>query len=115
VKSEFLSIEAFNEKLQQWRGKQIKVSKLELHDLDEVTISLDSVTYEKNDMRLDDYEGLYTLQLNGDGTIQTGTSNAQPLPSALYEIPLEADALQEFNGEQFIVSTTRGVYKIELA
>ncbi|WP_246206770.1 hypothetical protein [Virgibacillus ihumii] len=111
----FLSIEEFNELLTQWNGQTIKISKLELDDLDETIVALDHISYAANTRRLDDYEPMHALQLNGTGNIQTDTASAsQVLPSSLYEIPIEDDSLYEFDGTRFLISTTRGVYKIEL-
>lgn len=112
----FLSIEEFNELLTQWNGRTIKISKLELDDLDETTVALETITYATNTRRLDDYEPMHALQLNGTGSIHSDTTDAhQILPSSLYEIPIEDDSLYEFDGTHFLISTSRGVYKIELA
>ena len=113
----FLSIEDFHEKINEWVGQQIKISKWEMDDVDETVLYLDKISYEKDTRRLDDYKALYTLHLEGEGFIQTDTkySQLEPLPAPSYEIPLEEDALYEFNGEQFIISTERAVYKLELA
>lgn len=111
----FLSIEEFNELLNEWNGQTIKISKLEMDDLDETIVSLDNISYATNTRRLDDYEPMHALQLNGTGSIETDTTDAQQiLPSSLYEIPIEDDSLYEFDGTRFLISTSRGVYKIEL-
>src|SRR5699024_11176819 len=65
--------------------------------------------------RIDDYEAMHALQLNGSGKIHTDVNDLKPLPEALYEIPLEDSTLYEFDGETFLLSTDRGIYKIELA
>lgn len=110
----FLSIEEFNEQLDQWSGQRIKISKFELDDLDETLMDLEHISYERNTRRLDDYEPLHELQLNGNGNMDTDANNPQPLPSQLYEIPLEDSSLYEFDGSRFLLSTSRGIYKIEL-
>lgn len=111
----FLTIEEFNELLNQWKGNHIKVSKFELEDLDETLIELNNVSYYKNDGTIDDYSSKYTMQLTGDGEVYTDNQQFRPLPGNAYDIPLEEDTLYEFDGNQFIISTERGVYKIEIA
>ncbi|ALX49576.1 hypothetical protein [Lentibacillus amyloliquefaciens] len=110
---QFLTIEEFNELLQQWHGQSIKISKHELDDLDETLMTLQDTSYERNTRRIDDYEPMHALQLNGTGTMKTDAIDAQPLPLSVYEIPLEDNTLYEFDGQQFLLSTSRGVYKIE--
>ncbi|MEI3614201.1 hypothetical protein [Pseudogracilibacillus sp. SO30301A] len=109
----FLSIEQFNDLLKNWNNDQIKISKLEMNDLDEIVMQLEKVTYLNEAPTIDGYEPVHTLQLNGHGIIQTDNNDSQPLPSSIYEIPLENDTLYEFNGTTFLISTDRGVYKIE--
>lgn len=111
---EYLSVEEFNELLQQWSGKTIKVTKQELEDNDETLMQLDSISYETNTRRLDEYEPMHALQLNGTGTIQTETPDPQPLPSSFYEIPLEDTSLYQFDESCFSLITERGTYRIEL-
>ncbi|QKY70788.1 hypothetical protein [Lentibacillus sp. CBA3610] len=111
---QFLTVEEFNDLLQQWSGETIKISKHELDDMDETLMTLEDITYEHNTRgRIDDYEPTHALHLNGTGTIETDTSEVQSLPSSVYEIPLEDSSLYEYDGHQFLLSTTRGVYKIE--
>lgn len=109
----FTSIEQFNDLLQQWNDQQIKITKLEMDDVDEITMNLEKITYENEMPTIDGYEPIHNLQLNGAGQIQTDNNNSAPLPSSLYEIPLQNDTLYEFDGETFIISTDRGTYKIE--
>ncbi|MFD1362842.1 hypothetical protein [Lentibacillus salinarum] len=109
----FLTVEEFNDLLQQWNGEAIKISKHELDDLDETLMTLQAISYERNTRRIDDYEPMHALHLNGIGTIETDASDTQPLPSSVYEIPLEDNTLYEFDGQQFLLSTSRGVYKIQ--
>ena len=109
----FLSIEQFNELLQKWNEAEIKISKLEMNDLDEIVMQLEKVSYKNETPTIDGYEPIHTLQLSGQGAIQTENNDSQPLPSSLYEIPLEDDTLYEFDGTTFLISTDRGVYKIE--
>lgn len=113
MESYFLSVEEFNELLRKWNGKTVKIVKHELDDFDETLMDLNAISYSKETNRIDDYVALYSLNLNGTGVIETTPNEYQSLPSELYEIPLEDNALYEFDGERFIVSTSRGVYTIE--
>lgn len=115
MEEHFLSVETFNDLLHQWNGQPIKITKHELDDIDETWMQLKAITYDKNTRRIDDYEAIHALQLNGSGKIHTDANGLKPLPDALYEIPLEDTSLYEFDGETFILSTDRGIYKIELA
>ncbi len=109
--SQFLSVEAFNDLLQQWSGKPIKITKHEINDVDKISMQLDSVSYQTKTRRIDDYVPMHTLKLNGAGKMETA-GELQPLPDAIYEIPLEDTSLYEYDGSQFILSTDRGVYKL---
>lgn len=109
----FLSIEQFNDLLQKWNDDKIKISKLELNDLDEIVMQLEKVTYVNEVPTIDGYEPIHTLQLNGSGSIHTKNNISEELPMSMYEIPLENDTLYEFDGTTFLISTDRGVYKIE--
>lgn len=116
MKQGFLSIEEFNALMQQWSGRKIKITKHEINDIDRTVMNLQSVSYDQNTRRIDDYAPKYSLLLNGDGQIETLTAlSNEPLPSSNYEIPLEDNSLYEFNGKKFIITTDRGIYKIELA
>lgn len=109
----FLTIEQFNTLLNKWNDKQIKISKVEMDDLDEVVMQLEKIAYKNEIPTIDGYEPIYNLQLNGEGMIQSEHNPSQPLPSSQYDIPLENNSLYEFDGTKFIVSTNRGTYKIE--
>ena len=113
MKKESLTIEEFNALLREWSGKRVKVVKHELEDRDETLINLDAVSYEKGSS-IDDYEPRYALQLNGAGMVETTEDNFEKLPSDEFEIPLEEDAHYEFDGEKFVLETSRGNYTIEL-
>ncbi|SDJ85673.1 hypothetical protein [Sediminibacillus albus] len=112
---QLLTIEEFNKLLQQWNGKMIKVSKQELDDYDESVLQLHSVSYGRNTRRIDDYQPMHTLQLNGDGKMLTDAESSQPLPDQLYEIPIEDSTLYQFDESQFSLTTDRGTYTIEIA
>lgn len=109
-----LSIDEVKELLKQWSGKQIKIVKHEMNDLDEALIDLKNISYQQETQTIDDYEARNSLHLNGAGMIETTEDNYQELPSDLYEIPLEEDALYESDGKKLMVSTSRGVYVLEL-
>lgn len=113
MKKGSLTIEEFNELLREWSGKRVKVVKHELEDRDETLINLDTVSYE-NGSSIDDYEPRHSLQLNGAGMIETTEDNYEQLPSDEFEIPLEEDAVYEFDGEKLALETSRGNYTIEL-
>lgn len=109
----FITIEQFNDLLKKWNDDKIKISKLEMDDLDQIVMQLEKVSYKNEIPTIDGYEPIHTLQLNGLGMIHTENDVSEPLPSSFYEIPIENDTLYEFDGITFIISTDRGVYKIE--
>ncbi len=108
-----LTVEEFNALLREWSGKRVKVEKHEVEDRDEALINLETVSYEKGSS-IDDYESQTALQLNGEGLIETTEDNFEKLPSDAFELPLEADAHYEFDGERLVMRTSRGDYVIEL-
>lgn len=115
MEQKFLSIEELNDLLQQWNGQTIKVTKHEMDDLDQTVLQLQDISYARNTRRIDDYVPMHALHLNGNGNITTDATNStQDLPASMYEIPLQDDSLYEFDGEKFLISTDRGVYKIEV-
>ncbi|MBM7572765.1 hypothetical protein [Aquibacillus albus] len=114
MKQQYLSVEEFNELLQQWNGEKIRISKRELHDYDDTLMELNSISYSRDTRRIDDYEPMHALQLNGPGKIHTDGQDFQQLPSAHYEIPLEDSTLYQFNESKFSLITDRATYTIEL-
>lgn len=115
MEQDFLTVEQFNELLSQWTGKNIKITKYEIGDHDEALLELDSVSYSKDTRRIDDYEPMHSLFLNGLGKIENEGHDFVPLPSLVYEIPLEDSTEYQYNGNHFALTTERGTYKIELA
>jgi len=109
-----LTIEAFNEKLQAWNGQTIKITKKELHDLDETILSLKSVSYSNHNRRLDDYVPEHSLLLHGDGEIENEANSMEPLPAPVYEIPLTEESNYHANGNHLSVITDRAEYTLEL-
>ncbi|MBP2258393.1 hypothetical protein [Virgibacillus alimentarius] len=109
----FITVEEFNRLIHQWTGHTIKIMKHELDDVDETCLHLDHISYATNTRRIDDYEAMHALHLNGGGAIQTD-KDPYTLPDDLYKIPLQDTTLYEYDGYQFLISTDRGVYKIEL-
>ncbi|MGP4069139.1 hypothetical protein [Halobacillus sp. B29] len=109
-----LSIEEFNELLQQWSGKTIRITKHELRDQDTVYMNLDHIDYSKDTRRMDDYEPLHALHLHGTGRTETDVLSVQPLPSTYYEIPLEDSTQYQFGENHFSLVTERGTYTIQL-
>lgn len=110
----FLTIDELNDLLNQWTGQYIRVTKHEIDDLDRTVIDLESISYNKSHDTIDDYQSKYTMHLNGVGHVMTEQNKARPLPENQYDIPLEEDALYEFDGAGFIISTERGIYKIDI-
>ncbi|WP_249870365.1 hypothetical protein [Oceanobacillus saliphilus] len=108
-----LTIEEFNEKLKTWTGKNIKITKKELHDFDETVMELKSVSYANHTRRMDDYVPEHSLLLNGEGEIENEDNQMEPLPTPLYEIPLDEAANYGFDGSSFSLDTERAVYTIE--
>ncbi|MFD1039850.1 hypothetical protein ACFQ3N_15815 [Virgibacillus byunsanensis] len=114
MEQHFLSVEEFNELLKNWNGQNITITKHEMDDIDETQMKLEAISYDRDTRRIDDYEPMHSLHLNGTGHILSETNNPQSLPSSLYEIPLEDSTMYEFDGSEFLLSTSRGVYKIRL-
>ncbi|WP_101841964.1 hypothetical protein [Halobacillus sp. Marseille-P3879] len=108
-----LTVEEFNQLLQQWSGETIKITKQELEDEDSIIMQLNDISYETDTRRLDEYEPMHALHLNGTGTTQTNEQELQPLPSSMYEIPLEDSTQYQFEGDRFSLVTERGSYTIE--
>jgi hypothetical protein len=116
MEHQFLSVEEFNALINQWVGNPVKITKHEMDDVDRTVMNLTDVSYERNTRRIDDYVPMHNLLLSGNGQIETlATMSNQPLPSSVYEIPLQDNSLYEYDGEKFFITTDRGVYKIELA
>lgn len=113
MEQHFLSVEEFNTLLNQWNGKNIVISKLEMGDEDETVMALKTVSYSKDTRRIDDYEPMHALQLNGSGEIETEANNSESLPESLYEIPIEDSTQYQFDGRKFSLITERGIYTIE--
>ncbi|MCZ0702644.1 hypothetical protein J2T56_000611 [Natronobacillus azotifigens] len=109
-----LSVEEFNDRIRSWAGKKIKISKEEVADHDEAILSIKSISYETNTRRIDDYQPMHTLHLNGTGEVETTKQTYEELPLSSYEIPLEDSTLYQYNEEKFRLITDRGTYTIEL-
>ncbi len=113
---QFLSVEEFNALFQQWSGQKVKITKHEMDDIDQTIMTLQQISYDQNTRRIDDYVPKHSLLLHGGGQIETlAAMSEQPLPSPVYEIPLQDSTLYEYDGQKFFITTERGVYKIELA
>ncbi|MBM7553768.1 hypothetical protein [Thalassobacillus pellis] len=112
---QYLSIEEFNELLKQWNGETIKITKHELEDDDTILLKLSAISYATDTRRIDDYEPMHTLKLQGNGEVMTDLSESQPLPASYYEIPLEDSSKYQFDNSKFLLETDRGAYTIEIA
>lgn len=113
MEKQFLSVEEFNALLNQWNGHDIKILKYEMGDEDETTMALKTISYSKNTRRIDDYEPMHALKLNGIGKVETEDQEHKPLPKSLYEIPIEDSTQFQFDGKKFSLITDRGIYTIE--
>lgn len=111
---QILTIEDVHTLLQQWIGKQITVQKKELQDHDQMAMFLESVSYEINKERLDDYTSTYHLHLNGNGMVETVHNNAEPLPLPRYEIPLEDGTIYQYSDNILHILNDRGQYTIQV-
>ncbi|QAS52999.1 hypothetical protein [Halobacillus litoralis] len=111
---QILTIEEFNQLLQLWSGKTVKVTKNELRDEDTIIMNIEEISYSTDTRRIDEYEPMHSLYLHGRGRLATEPQNAQPLPSPYYEIPLEDSTQYQFQNEKFSLLTDRGSYTIEL-
>src|SRR5699024_11142745 len=110
----FLTIDELNALLNKWVGQYIRITKHEINDRDETVIDLKSISYNKNHDTIDDYQSKYTMHLNGEGHMMTEQNTVRPLPENQYDIPLDDGALYEFDESEFIISTKRGIYQIEI-
>lgn len=114
MKQETLTIKNFNEMINEWTGKEIKILKHEADDIDETIILLEKVSYKENLHRVDDYEPKYELRLVGSGFIENADDEFEPLPNSVYEIALDDDTEYQFSAEKFHLNTERGTYSIQL-
>src|SRR5699024_4593943 len=107
-----LTIEEFNDQLQQWSGQKIRIVKEEMDDLDETMLVLDDVSYAKGSS-IDDYIPKYALLLKGNGVVEKTMNHYEELHSEEFEIPLGEDTIYEFDGKRFFIRNSRGIYTIE--
>jgi len=112
MKESPLTIEEFNDRLQQWSGQKIRIVKEEMDDLDETLLELEDVSYVEGSS-IDDYIPKYALLLKGNGVVETTMNHYEELPSEAFEIPLDEDTIYEFDGKRFFIKNLRGVYMIE--
>jgi hypothetical protein len=113
MEQQALSIEEFNEKIKSWTGKNIKITKKELNDLDEMEMELQSISYTNNEQGIDDYVSEHSLVLSGEGQIENEENQMEPLPAPHYEIPLDDTSNYHFDGKLFNLKTERATYTIE--
>lgn len=114
MKQETLTIKKFNEMINKWTGKEIKIIKDEANDIDETIISLENVSYKENLHRIDDYEPKYELRLTGSGFIENDEGEFEPLPNSVYEIALDDETEYRFKDNKFHLKTDRGTYSIQI-
>lgn len=111
MEKDVLDIEGLHAQFKEWCGNNIHIEKNELRDRDDIQMVLDSMTYDENTRKMDDYEATYTLRLNGSGNIRTERME-QELPDGVYDIPLESNATFKMQGNTLLLHTDRGMYKI---
>jgi len=111
VEENVLDIEGLYAQLEQWYGRNINIEQRELRDKEYIQMVLESITYGENTRTIDDYAATYTLHLNGSGNIMTDGTK-QELPNAVYDIPLEDHATFKMQGNDLLLHTDRGTYKI---
>ncbi|WP_221567476.1 hypothetical protein [Alkalihalobacillus sp. TS-13] len=114
MNNNYLTVEQFNQFIQQWSGKTIKITKQELGDQDSIIMKLDDISYHKDTRRIDDYEPMHSIHLIGEGTTEIDAQGGVPLPASSYEIPLEDTTQYQFDDIRFSLVTERGTYTIEL-
>ncbi|WP_408008779.1 hypothetical protein ACJROX_29840 [Pseudalkalibacillus sp. A8] len=114
MNEQYLTVEQFNQLIQQWSGKTIKITKQELGDQDTIIMKLEDISYHKDTRRIDDYEPMHSIHLIGVGTTETDGQSGQPLPASSYEIPLEDSTRYRFEDIGFSLVNERGSYTIEL-
>ncbi len=112
---ENLTVEEFNQMVQEWIGKPLMITKKEIGDLDQLIMHVHDISYTKNTRKIDDYVPTYTLRLTGEGNIQTDHGDQVPIPDDQYDIQLDNDTVYEYGGEAFHLKTNRGSYTMKIA
>lgn len=97
--------------LSAWDGKQILISKDENGDRDQTVLRLDDISIINRGETIDNYVSPASLKLQGDGYAILNDTDV-PMPSASYDIPIDAVYDAHFDGMRLYLSTDRGSYTI---
>lgn len=91
------------------------IHKEEDGDIDQVTMTLEKVSYIPGDPRRDDYIEEDRLVLQGEGRIITDGDPggaSESLPRNQYEIPLESGFRRSITDRELVLSTDRASYRV---
>lgn len=97
--------------LKAWDGAEVLISKEENGDRDQTVMTLDDISLAENGESIDGYIAPLSLQLTGDGRAIMKDTEV-PMPSASYDIPVNALYDAHFDGMRLYVTTDRGSYTI---
>lgn len=97
--------------LKAWDGSDVLISKEENGDQDQTVMTLNDISLADHGESIDGYVAPLSLQLKGDGRAIMKDTEV-PMPSASYEIPLNALYDAHFDGMRLYVSTDRGSYTL---
>jgi len=97
--------------LEQFRGQELVITKLEQQDEDLTQVQLKEVSLDTPaHAQDDDYIPQYELVLHGDGIVMN--ENQAPLPGKKYEIPLQGDWQSSIEESTLHLTTDRAEYTI---
>lgn len=97
--------------LKTWDGRQVLISKEENGDRDQTILKLEDVLIANHNDTIDDYLSPVSLQLMGPGRAVMNDTDV-PMPSALYDIPIDELYDAHFDGMRLYMTTGRGSYTI---
>ncbi|HET7580358.1 MAG TPA: hypothetical protein VFK33_13850 [Bacillales bacterium] len=97
--------------LKTWDGRQVLISKEEKGDRDQTILKLEGVSIANHNDTIDDYISPVSLQLTGEGRAVMSDTDV-PMPSALYDIPIDELYDAHFDGMRLYMTTGRGSYTI---
>ncbi|HET7657176.1 MAG TPA: hypothetical protein VFK37_02710 [Bacillales bacterium] len=97
--------------LKKWDGRDLLISKQENGDRDQTVLKLENIEIKERGQSIDGYVSDASLQLKGQGRALLEDTEV-PMPSASYDIPIDALYDAHFDGMRFYMSTDRGSYTI---
>ena len=97
--------------LKKWDGRDLLISKQENGDRDQTVLRLEDIEMKSRGNTIDGYVSDASLQLKGMGRAVLNDTEV-PMPSASYDIPIDAVYDVHFDGMRFYMSTDRGSYTI---